>query len=314
VVGATARHDYEGLHREVYATATPREVPVPSDVVVETHRRETYESPRRETYEAPRRETYEPPRREVIQEGLRRETYDAPRRETYEPPRRETYEAPRRETYQVPRREVVREAPRRALEVTHERDDGSWFWWALPLIGLALLGIYATKACTPVREPGAYTASLARRDARPAQPVTVPVEHRDTYVAPAVERRETVAPPTIVEPAVVPRLAIERLDDGRVRVTGVVADDSSRRAVLTAMETAFGSGKFDAEISVDPRAVAANWLGRLVDIAKLIAANPKAAITLEGNKVGLGRSITDADRRALIDSIKSYLGTNFTIE
>jgi hypothetical protein len=322
VVGATGRQDYEASRREAYATASPREVAVSGDIAAEAHPRETYEAPRRETYEAPRRGTYEIPRRETY-EAPRRETYETPRREViHEALRRETYEAPRRETYEAPRREVVREAPRRVVEPSQEHDDSSWFWWALPLVGLALLGAYATKACTPVKEPGVYTSPIARREARsvrtvePTQAVPAPIERRETYVAPTpptLEPRETI-PPATVEAAVAPRLVIERLDDGRVRVNGVVADDSTRQAVLTALGAAFGSGKVLAEISVDHRASAANWLARLLDIAKLVAANPRASLTLEGNKVGLGGSISDSDRRALVDSIRAYLGSKFSIE
>jgi hypothetical protein len=189
----------------------------------------------------------------------------------------------------------------------------------LPLVGLALLGAYATRAFAPAKEPRAYTPPIVRREAQPPRPIEypeqrlpVPVERRESVAETrAVEPRETVVTPATT---VAPRLAIERLDDGRVRASGVVVDDSTRRAVITALETAFGSGKVVTDIAVNARAESANWLGRLLDIAKVVAANPKAAITLEGNKVALGGSITDADRRTIVDEVKNYLGTNFTVE
>ena len=87
---------------------------------------------------------------------------EAPRRETYETPRRETYETPRRETYETPRREVVHEAPRREtyvapprrVEPVHEQDEQSWFWWALPLIGLALLAPMRRSLARQSGSPG----------------------------------------------------------------------------------------------------------------------------------------------------------------
>jgi uncharacterized protein YidB (DUF937 family) len=285
VATATARTSYEAPRRETHEATRPSEVVVGArDAIVEPQRRETYETPRRETYETPRRETYE-----------------TPRRETFEAPRRETYEAPRRETYEAPRREVVHEAPRRTYETTPERDDSSWFWWALPLVGLALLGAYATRAFAPAKEPRVYTPRVAQREAWPPRTLeSTPQPAPYAYGTPVT----TVAP----------WLAIDRLDDGRVRARGVVADDSTRRAVLTALETAFGSEKVVTDVAVNARAESANWLGRLLDIAKVVAANPNATITLEGNKVALGGSIGDADRRSLVDSIKRYLGTNFTVE
>jgi uncharacterized protein YidB (DUF937 family) len=295
VATVTARPDYESERRETHETGAPRDVAVEArDVVGEVQRREVYAAPRRETYEAQHRETYEAPRREA---------YEGQRREAYEGQRREAYEAPRRETYEAPRRDLVHEAPRRQVEVTREHEDSGWFWWALPLVALGLLGAYAIKACAPARETGFYGPTVGRREViRPAQPVPGRV---DRYEA----APETVPAP----PAVAPRLAIERLDNGRVRVSGVVVDDPTRRAVLTALETAFGSGNVTADITVDPRAESANWLGRLQDIAKAVAANPNAAITLEGNNVNMGGSITDADRRSLIDTIRGYLGRDFTI-
>jgi hypothetical protein len=136
----------------------------------------------------------------------------------------------------------------------------------------------------------------------------------------ALERREPVAEtravetPAIFPRVVAPRLAIERLGDGRVRVSGVVANDATRETALTALETAFGSGKVVNDVAVDARAQSPNWLPRLLEIAKVVAANPKAAITLEGNKVALGGSITDTERGTLVDAIKTYLGTNFTFD
>src|SRR5262249_18795726 len=212
---------------------------------------------------------------------------------TYAAPRRETYAAPRRETYAAAPREYVREAPRRTYETTPERDDTSWFWWALPLVGLALLGAYATRAFAPVREHGAYTPPVARREARPPRTIEYPPQ-----TAPAlVERREPVTETRTVQPretavtpvtTVAPRLAIERRDDGRVRASGVVANDATRETALTALEMAFGSGKVVNDVATDARAQSPNWLPRLLEIAKAVAANPKAAITLEGNKVALG--------------------------
>jgi uncharacterized protein YidB (DUF937 family) len=318
VATATARPSYEAPHRETHETTSPRDVVVEArDVIGETERREAYAAPRRETYEGQRRETYEAPRRES-HEAPHREASAAPRRETYETQHRETYEAPRRETYEAPRREFVHEAPRRVYETAPDREDSSWFWWALPLVGLALLGAYATRAFAPAKEPRAYTPSIARREARPpqafeapSQPVPVPYDRREPIAETTAEPRETAVTPVTT---VAPRLAIERLNDGRVRVSGVVEDDSTRRAVYTALETAFGSGKVVADIAVNPRAASANWLGRLVDIARVVAANPNAAIAIDGNKVSIGGAITDADRRSLVDAVKNYLGRNFTVD
>jgi uncharacterized protein YidB (DUF937 family) len=317
VATATARPSYEAPRREAYETTSPHEVAVEArDVMAEPHRREAYEAPRRETDEAPRHAAYEAPRRET-DEAPRRETHEAPHRESYESTRREVIqEAPRRETDEAPRREIVREAPRRTYETAPERDDSSWFWWALPLVGLALLGAYATRAFAPVKT---YTPPIARREAQPPRTIEYPqqrlpgpIERREPLPeSRAVEPRATVVTPVT---AVAPRLTIERLDDGRVRASGVVEDDSTRRAIITALETAFGSGKVVTDIGVNARAESANWLGRLVDVAKVVAANPRAAVTLEGNKVALGGPISDADRRTLVDSIKNYLGTNFTVE
>ncbi len=134
------------------------------------------------------------------------------------------------------------------------------------------------------------------------------MEHREPVVLP------TPGQPTTVMAALAPRLVIDRTDDGHVRVSGVVADDAERRAILTALDTAFGADKVISNIGIDPSAAPAGWLSHLLDVARLVAANPRAALTLEGSKLTLGGPVSASDKRSLIDSIKTILGSGFTVE
>jgi uncharacterized protein YidB (DUF937 family) len=237
----------------------------------------------------------------TVEPGARREvTFDAPRREVVEALGRHDpmYEpAPRREPPPQPQQPapppVVRYEPaeprRKPYHVTSP-EDSNWLWWLLPLIGLGLLGLFAIRSCAPVatHEPRGPAA-------------------RDTHTAEHVTPQHSSA--------ISPRLSITRSADGSVvRVSGVVADEATRKQVIDALTPAFGDA-LRTDIQIDSRAQSSGWVGnKLNELAKVIAANPAAELSIDGSRVTLGGKVADKDRAGLLDSLRRILGTTFTVD
>jgi hypothetical protein len=192
-------------------------------------------------------------------------------------------------------------------------------WWLLPLIGLAILGLYALRSFAPVAEvpvasqPPAYEAPVVPREPR--------VEPSPRAAAPE-RRAEPVTPPTIVEerpapvvPAVTPRLVVDpRTADDRVHVSGVVADETTRQSILNALSTTFGEDKVTSDIRIDPRVPAVNWTGKILEIAKLLQVHPTSSFTLDGNRVTLGGAVPSLEKATLLDAIRQVLGSDFSFQ
>jgi uncharacterized protein YidB (DUF937 family) len=262
------------------------------------------------TFDAPRREPqYETvPRREVAEAlGRYDPTYEtAPRREPLPPPPAVRHEppyetAPRHEPLHQPPYPpqpapppVVRHEPaeprRKPYHVTTP-EDSNWLWWVLPLIGLGLLALFAIRSCAPV----------ATHEPKGAAP-------RDTHPTENVAQQQHPA-------AISPRLSITRSADGSVvRAAGVVADEATRKQVIDALSPAFGEA-LRTDIQIDSRAQSSGWTGnKLSELAKVIAANPAAELSIDGSRVTLGGKVADKDRAGLLESLRRTLGTAFTID
>ena len=203
------------------------------------------------------------PRPDITREPIAR------REATYEP-------APRREAVQ-PRRE--------SYHVMEDSDESNWFWWLIPLLGLALLGLFLGRSCSRVDTVEPVASSVRRT---PPAEVQQPMQ-------------------------VWPRLGIARAADGTVRVSGVVADEASRRQILDALSSAFGDA-VRSNIQVDARAQSSAWVSKFPELATLIASDPAAELTLDGSRVTVGGKLADADRIRLVDAIRRTLGSGFSFD
>jgi hypothetical protein len=169
-------------------------------------------------------------------------------------------------------------------------DDSNWLWWLLPLIGLGLLGLFTIRSFGPVatHEPRGPAARDTRAD-------------------------ENVAPQHFWVTS--PRLSITRSADGTVvRASGVVADEATRTQVIDALKPVFGDA-LRTDIQIDSHARSSAWVGnRLSELAKVIAANPGAELSIDGSRVTLGGKVADKERESLLDSLRRTLGTGFNVD
>jgi len=260
--------------------------------------------------------------------------------------------------YDAPRREVVRERYP-ALPVPAPIDESSWLWWALPALGLAMLGLYSIKACAPTDtyvEPGSYArppAVVDEPDDLPFENQQIPVRTRDaeprldpaqtreleTRPAPAPQPLTTPTAPTqpaatpvqpaqAATPAVLPvpavpvdappvavntRLHAERLDNGHVRVTGVVPNEEIRKQLSADVIAAYGD-KATLQLTIDPNAATPAWIGKVVDVLKLLGNQPKSALTFDGGRFAIGGTLTDAEKARLLEAVKALFGAAFEIQ
>src|SRR5262245_9125762 len=108
-----------------------------------------------------------------------------------------------------------------------------------------------------------------------------------------------------------PQLTLSN-QDGRITYSGVVRDDSTRTAILDALNGAFGQANVSGEIRVDPNVKRAGWLSRLGDIFASVK-TPGAQLALNGDAVNVGGWLSPAERQALSDRMRGILGSGAAI-
>ncbi|HEY1887962.1 MAG TPA: YidB family protein, partial [Roseiarcus sp.] len=107
----------------------------------------------------------------------------------------------------------------------------------------------------------APAAAPAPQPAPPADAATSPATTEQASAPPApavVAKAEPGAPASAATPT---RFALSN-DNGVVRASGVVRDQDAKTSIVDALNAVFGADKVKSDISVDPSAVAASWLGK----------------------------------------------------
>ena len=102
-------------------------------------------------------------------------------------------------------------------------------------------------------------------------------------------------------------------DDGVVRASGVVNDDSAKTSIVDMLNAVFDAEKVKSDISVDKSAGAASWLG---DFGRALEALKGANVDaiFEGDKVNVGgAAMDDAARDKIIAALKSALGAGVAV-
>jgi OmpA-OmpF porin, OOP family len=102
-------------------------------------------------------------------------------------------------------------------------------------------------------------------------------------------------------------------DKGVVRASGVVRDQDAKTTIVDALNAVFGADKVKSDISVDPGAVAASWLGKFrAALEALKGANVDAIFKGDQINVG-GASMDDVARGKIIAALTSAVGTGVTV-
>ncbi len=97
--------------------------------------------------------------------------------------------------------------------------------------------------------------------------------------------------------------------DGKVKVTGIVPDEATRQKILADLTAAYGAGKFEANITVNPAAKPAGWLAKLADVLKEFKI-PGAELSFDGDAIKIGGVAAAA---ALVDKLKGLFGGGFNV-
>jgi OOP family OmpA-OmpF porin len=102
-------------------------------------------------------------------------------------------------------------------------------------------------------------------------------------------------------------------DNGAVRASGVVRDQDAKTSIVDALNAVFGADKVKSDISIDPSAIAASWLGKFrAALEALKGANIDAIFKGDQINVG-GASMDDIARGKIIAALTSVVGTGVTV-
>jgi outer membrane protein OmpA-like peptidoglycan-associated protein/uncharacterized protein YidB (DUF937 family) len=143
-------------------------------------------------------------------------------------------------------------------------------------------------------------------------PPTPPAAAAQTPATPAPPAVAT-AEPTAPAPAATPtRFALSN-DNGEVRASGVVRDQDAKTSIVDALNAVFGPDKVKSDISVDPSAIAASWLGKLRAVLDTLKGANVDAI-FKGDQINVGgASMDDVARGKIIAALTSAVGTGVTV-
>jgi OmpA-OmpF porin, OOP family len=174
---------------------------------------------------------------------------------------------------------------------------------------------------TPPPPPGPAPSTDAQATAPQPPPLPAPpapaaaAPPAETAQAPATPpaRAVATAEPTTSPSAATPtRFALSN-DNGVVRASGVVRDQDAKTSIIDALNAVFGADKVKSDISVDPSAVAASWLGKLRAALEALKGGNVDAI-FKGDQINVGgASMDDVARGKIIAALTSAVGTGVTV-
>jgi outer membrane protein OmpA-like peptidoglycan-associated protein/uncharacterized protein YidB (DUF937 family) len=178
-----------------------------------------------------------------------------------------------------------------------------------------------TPTPTPAPAPAPSTGAQATAPASPAA-TTSPATTSPATTSPATTEQASAPPaPAVVAkaepsgpaPAARPaRFALSN-DNGVVRASGVVPDQDAKTSIVDALNAVFGAEKVKSDISVDPSAMAASWLGKFRAALDAIKSANVDAI-FQGDQINIGgAALDDAARDKIIAALKGAVGTGVTV-
>jgi OmpA-OmpF porin, OOP family len=158
--------------------------------------------------------------------------------------------------------------------------------------------------------PQASPPPAAQAPAAPASPPAT--AQAQAPATPATATVATAEPTAPAAAAKLTRLALSD-DNGAVRASGVVREDDAKTSIVAALNAVFGADKVKSDISVDPNAAAAPWLGNFRAALDALKGGNADAI-FAGDKVNVGgANMADAARDKIIASLKSALGGSVAV-
>jgi outer membrane protein OmpA-like peptidoglycan-associated protein/uncharacterized protein YidB (DUF937 family) len=101
--------------------------------------------------------------------------------------------------------------------------------------------------------------------------------------------------------------------NGTITYSGVVRDNATRSAIVSALGTAFGKENIDGDLRIDPHVKRAAWLPHVADLFTALKTTG-ADLSLNGDAIKLGGWLSAADREALTDRLRGIFGAGATIQ
>jgi OOP family OmpA-OmpF porin len=113
-------------------------------------------------------------------------------------------------------------------------------------------------------------------------------------------------PPAAAKPATAARLWFNN-EAGTATLSGSLPDAATRAAVVDALRGSFGADKTRADLVIDPNAAPAPWLAQLPALFDKFH-RPGVSALFDGDSISLGGLGSEAERNALIASLKGIVG------
>jgi OmpA-OmpF porin, OOP family len=118
----------------------------------------------------------------------------------------------------------------------------------------------------------------------------------------------------VVEPLLAGPLAITQAQ-GKVRLTGVVADEAARSQIVDFAKAQFGADRVIDELTVDATSGLRPWAEKLRDIFGWQKTVPDAGISYADGRVVLTGTVTsEAEKTARGEQAQAYFGPDVTID
>lgn len=95
--------------------------------------------------------------------------------------------------------------------------------------------------------------------------------------------------------------------DGQVTYAGLVPDPATANTIGQVLAETFGEGNLRGGLRVDANVKRASWMPRIGELVRALNV-PGVDVGLTGDTVSLGGWLSQADRRALTDTLKGILG------
>lgn len=108
-----------------------------------------------------------------------------------------------------------------------------------------------------------------------------------------------------------PQLTL-RNRDGKITYSGVVRDEATRTAIVSALQSTFGQSNIDGTLGVDANVKRASWLPRLGGLLSTVD-TPGVDVSLNGDTVNVGGWLSAEQRKSAAEKLQGIVGAESTI-
>jgi OmpA-OmpF porin, OOP family len=177
-----------------------------------------------------------------------------------------------------------------------------WTWVIGIILAIVLLILWLTGR-------GPNQAGCCSVDLGAAAPAVIAATEPEVVEPPAPA---DVIPAT---PIVTAGLFAAKQMDGKVILTGVVADEAARAQAVDLAKQSFGVDRVVDQLTIDSKTAAYGWFATLGGVFKWQKTLPDAGFEFDNNRLVLTGTVTsDAEKTARGDQAKQYFGPDVSID